>query len=235
MPAAGASSRFGGGAAKQHVALAGRTVLDLALQLFSDDERCLGIALALTPTALADATLRNRLAAKVSPILGGSRRCDSVLAGLRALRERAAAEDWVLVHDAARPCLSAGDLERLLQAGAAHPLGALLAAPVTDTLKRADGALGSECTVDRAPLWRALTPQMFRYGPLCAALRSAVGAGREPTDEAQAMEWQGGRPLLIAAQDSNIKITSRQDLAVAMAILAARSGPAEDAATGSTG
>jgi 2-C-methyl-D-erythritol 4-phosphate cytidylyltransferase len=225
MPAAGASRRFGGGA-KQHLALAGRTVLELALQLFSDDERCLGIALALTPEALSDASVRNRFAAKVAPILGGARRCDSVLAGLTALGGRAAAEDWVLVHDAARPCLSAGDLERLLQGGAAHPLGALLAAPVTDTLKRADGALGSECTVDRGPLWRALTPQMFRYAPLCAALRSALSAGREPTDEAQAMEWQGGRPLLIAALDSNIKITSRQDLAVAMAILAARSGPA---------
>ena len=230
MPAAGASRRFGGGAAKQHAALAGRTVLELALQLFSGDERCLGIALALSPAALADAPLRTRLAAKIAPVLGGARRCDSVLAGLNALGERAAPEDWVLVHDAARPCLSAGDLERLLQAGAAHPLGALLAAPVTDTLKRADDALGSECTVDREPLWRALTPQMFRYGPLCAALRSALAAGREPTDEAQAMEWQGGRPLLIAAQDSNIKITSRQDLAVAMAILAARSGQAEDAA-----
>jgi 2-C-methyl-D-erythritol 4-phosphate cytidylyltransferase len=224
MPAAGASRRFGGGTAKQHAPMAGRTVVELALQLFSDDERCLGIALALSPAALADAALRRRFTPKVSAILGGVRRCDSVLAGLTVLSERAAAEDWVLVHDAARPCLSAGDLERLLQVGAAHPLGALLAAPVTDTLKRADGALGSECTVDRGPLWRALTPQMFRYGPLCAALHSAVTAGREPTDEAQAMEWQGGRPLLIAAQESNIKITSRQDLAVAMAILAARSG-----------
>jgi 2-C-methyl-D-erythritol 4-phosphate cytidylyltransferase len=75
---------------------------------------------------------------------------------------------------------------------------------------------------------------MFRYGPLCAALHDAVRAGREPTDEAQALEWQGGRPLLIAAQDSNIKITSRQDLAVATAILAARSGQSDDEATGSS-
>jgi 2-C-methyl-D-erythritol 4-phosphate cytidylyltransferase len=222
MPAAGASRRFGEGAAKQHMALAGRTVLELALHLFADDVRCRGIALALAPAALADERLRRALAAKVTAVPGGARRCDSVLAGLAALDGRAGADDWVLVHDAARPCLSAADLERLLQAGAAHPLGALLAAPVSDTLKRADGALGSECTVDRAPLWRALTPQMFRYGALCAALRSALSAGREPTDEAQAMEWQGGRPLLVAGQDSNIKITSRQDLAVATAILVAR-------------
>jgi 2-C-methyl-D-erythritol 4-phosphate cytidylyltransferase len=229
MPAAGASRRFGGGAAKQHVALDGRTVLEVALQLFSDDVRCRGIAVALSPAALADAALHGRFHAKVSPVLGGARRCDSVLAGLDALGGRAAAEDWVLVHDAARPCLSARDLDRLLQAGAPHPLGALLAAPVADTLKRADVSQGSECTVDRAPLWRALTPQMFRYGPLCAALRSAVAAGREPSDEAQAIEWQGGRPLLVPAQDSNIKITSPQDLAVARAILASRPGQGDAA------
>ncbi len=234
MPAAGASRRFGAGPAKQHVVLAGRTVLELALQPFSEDARCRGIAVALSPAALADAAVRVRFAAKVAPVMGGARRCDSVLAGLDALAERAGAEDWVLVHDAARPCLSAADRDRLLQAGAAHPLGALLAVPVTDTLKRADDSQRSEGTVDRGGLWRALTPQMFRYGPLCAALRSAVAAGREPTDEAQAIEWQGGRPLLVAAQDSNIKITSRQDLAVAMAILASRPGPS-GAATESTG
>ena len=237
MPAAGASRRFGGEGAKQHMALAGRTVLELALQLFTGDARCVGIALALSAAALANPALRSRLGEKVSPVIGGERRCDSVLAGLLALQARAAEDDWVLVHDAARPCLSPADLNQLLQGGAAHPVGALLAAPVTDTLKRADAASTSECTVDRGALWRALTPQMFRYGPLCAALGSAIAAGREPSDEAQAMEWQGARPLLIAAQDSNIKITSRQDLAVAMAILAARAEPpaAADLATGATG
>jgi 2-C-methyl-D-erythritol 4-phosphate cytidylyltransferase len=235
MPAAGASRRFGDGDSKQHAALAGRTVLELALQLFCDDERCLGIVLALSAGALADPSLRGRLAPKVTPVLGGERRCDSVLAGLASLVGQAAPGDWLLVHDAARPCLSARDLQRLLQSGSAHPLGALLAAPVTDTLKRADAALGSECTVDRGPLWRALTPQMFRYEALSTALRSAVTAGREPTDEAQAMEWMGGRPLLVASQDSNIKITSRQDLAVAEAILATRSGQDADSVARSEG
>ncbi|HEV7431593.1 MAG TPA: 2-C-methyl-D-erythritol 4-phosphate cytidylyltransferase [Steroidobacteraceae bacterium] len=232
MPAAGASRRFGGAAAKQYMDLAGRSVLERALQLFSDDARCLGIAVALSPAAHGDAALRARLPAKALPIPGGERRCDSVLAGLKSLSARAAAHDWVLVHDAARPCLSAADLNRLLEGGAAHALGALLAAPVSDTLKRADATLASECTVDRGSLWRALTPQMFRYGPLCDALHSALRTGREPTDEAQAMEWQGGRPLLIAAQDSNIKITSRQDLAVATAILAARAAQPDESAIG---
>ncbi len=232
VPAAGASRRFGEGEPKQHQPLAGSTVLELSLRLFSADERCLGIALALSAADLSDSRWRARLADKVMRIRGGERRCDSVLAGLEALT-RAELQDWVLVHDAARPCLSARDLEELLHRGGAHPLGALLAAPVTDTLKRADATLGSEGTVDRAALWRAQTPQMFRYGPLREALREALRTGREPTDEAQAMEWQGGRPLLIAAQDANIKITSRQDLALAMAILAAREGQSENAAPGS--
>ena len=223
MPAAGESRRFGG-TAKQHAALAGRTVLEVALQHFGDDPRCGGIALALPAAALHDSVLLRGLGAKVTPVLGGARRCDSVLAGLGALESRAAAADWVLVHDAARPCLSVADLNRLLSAGASHAAGALLAEAVTDTLKRADPASCSESTVSRDGLWRALTPQMFRYGPLCAALRAAIAGGKEPTDESQAMEWQGARPLLIAAQDSNIKITSRQDLELAMAILAARSG-----------
>jgi 2-C-methyl-D-erythritol 4-phosphate cytidylyltransferase len=226
MPAAGTGLRFGGDAPKQHVPLDGRTVLDRALQLFCEDPACLGIALALSPADMADEGLRGRLAAKVEPVLGGSRRCDSVLAALTALGRRAATDDWVLVHDAARPCLSTADLRRLLHEGGSHRVGALLAAPVTDTLKQADKELESTGTVDRTTLWRALTPQMFRYGPLCAALRSAVAAGREPTDEAQAMEWQGHRPLLVVAHDSNIKITSRQDLDLALAILAARAGQA---------
>jgi 2-C-methyl-D-erythritol 4-phosphate cytidylyltransferase len=232
MPAAGESRRFGG-ASKQHAALAGRTVLEVALQLFRDDARCRGIALALPAAALADPALLGRLGAKVTPIMGGARRCDSVLAGLAALDSRAAAQDWVLVHDAARPCLSEADLNQLLSAGAGHAVGALLASAVTDTLKRADAALGSEATVSRDGLWRALTPQMFRYGPLCEALRAAIAAGKEPTDESQAMEWRGGRPLLIPAKDSNIKITNRQDLTVAMAILAGRSD--QRAADGATG
>ena len=221
MPAAGASRRFGGPAPKQHMALAGCTVLELALRLFTADTRCRAIALALTAAALADPALRGRLDDKVVPIAGGARRCDSVLLGLRALAPQAVADDWVLVHDAARPCLSAADLERLLSAGATHPVGALLAAPVTDTLKRADAASGYECTVDRSGLWQALTPQMFRFGPLLAALRRACESGRAPTDEAQAMEWQGERPLLIAARDRNIKVTSQQDLMLAAALLAA--------------
>jgi 2-C-methyl-D-erythritol 4-phosphate cytidylyltransferase len=226
MPAAGASRRFGGEQRKQYAPLAGRTVLELALEPFLADARCLGVALALAGDDLDAVAGSYRLDERIWLLAGGVRRCDSVLLGLEALAARAAADDWVLVHDAARPCLSRADLERLLIAGQGHAIGALLAAPVTDTIKQAGvqapSAPVSERTVDRETLWRALTPQMFRYARLVAALRSAQAAGRAPTDEAQALEWQGEQALLVAARDSNIKITNAEDLIVAAALLSAR-------------
>ncbi len=228
VPAAGAGRRFGGDLPKQHWPLASSSVVEVALRPFIADSRCVAIALVLNPKALADQGLRARLPPKVLAVAGGAERSDSVRYGLEGLAGHggaaAGASDWVLVHDAARPCLSKRDLDNLLLAGAAHPHGALLAAPVADTLKRADATGVCERTVDRAGLWRALTPQMFRLGALQAALQAARASGRTPTDEAQAMEWQGAAALLVEAADGNIKITKREDLTQAEAILAERSG-----------
>ncbi len=235
MPAAGASERFGGPTPKQYVALAGRTVIEWSLAPFLDDDRCAGavVALAAHDSGWAPVAARLRAslaggAAAISTCTGGAQRCLSVRRALASLAARAAPEDWVLVHDAARPCLERGDLERLLAALVAHPEGGLLAAPVADTLKR--GAPGGAAaaapavleTVDRTALWRALTPQMFRYGKLCAALDAAQAAGRHPSDEAQALEWLGARPLLVAGSPTNLKITDAAELGVAAAILQAR-------------
>ena len=223
MAAAGASARFGGPQLKQHAPLAGRTVLEVALELFVADAHCLGIALALAPAAVADPVQNGRWPAKVWPLAGGAQRCDSVLLALDSLRTRASDDEWVLVHDAARPLLTAQDLRRLLEAGFNQHSGALLAAPVTDTLKQSTvDQRYAERTVERSGLWRALTPQMFRLGALSAALRNARAAGRVPTDEAQAIEWQGGQPLLVTAQDVNIKVTRQEDLALVAALLATR-------------
>jgi 2-C-methyl-D-erythritol 4-phosphate cytidylyltransferase len=155
---------------------------------------------------------------------GGSERSHSVRNGLAALSGRASADDWVLVHDAARPCVSRQDVDRLLDRVQSHPVGGLLAAPAADTLKRAGGGKEVLETVDRAGLWRALTPQMFRYRRLCEALDRALGQGRSPTDEAQALEWMGERPLVVEGSTTNIKITSADDLVIAVALMAARSG-----------
>jgi 2-C-methyl-D-erythritol 4-phosphate cytidylyltransferase len=224
MPAAGVGRRFGG--AKQFAALQQRTVLELALQPFLEDPHCQGGAIALS----SDEPRRTELAARVPQrfalIEGGETRAHSVLNGLGALARRAAPEDWVLVHDAARPCLSGADLARLLQ-GAAGSQGALLAVPVSDTVKRAQpagtGALPAVAsTQSREALWLAQTPQMFALGALESALKQALGEGRSPTDEAQAMEWQGVAARLIEARDTNLKITSAADLLLARAILQLR-------------
>jgi 2-C-methyl-D-erythritol 4-phosphate cytidylyltransferase len=232
MPAAGSGSRFGAALAKQYTPLAGRTVIEWALAPFLADARCEHLVVALPPQDEAWPPVAARLARQrpgaVSAVTGGERRSHSVRLALEALNARAAAEDWVLVHDAARPCLGAGDLDRLLERGARHPVGGLLAVPLAETLKRAAGP-GSPAgaaevagTLDRSHLWRALTPQMFRYGRLCAALDAAHAAARFPGDEAQALEWLGERPLLVGGAATNLKITRSADLPLAAAVLAAR-------------
>jgi 2-C-methyl-D-erythritol 4-phosphate cytidylyltransferase len=161
---------------------------------------------------------------------GGAERVHSVVNGLAALVGRAAAADWVLVHDAVRPCLSAADLARLLASAPEAGAGALLAVPVADTVKQvqpsAPGAPEDTrrcvATVPRESLWLAQTPQMFRHAALRAALARALSDGRIPTDEAQAMEWDGVAALLVRARDHNIKVTNAADLGLAQAILAAR-------------
>src|SRR3984957_5427985 len=223
MPAAGAGRRFGG--SKQYALLGDQTVLETALRPFLEDPQCLGGSLLLGADDPHRSRLVAALPARVSVDEGGSERAHSVCNGLRALEARAAADDWVLVHDAARPALSAGDLQRLLPHGGLDTVGALLAAPVADTVKRAQDGSGQSgvrrcaATLPRESLWLAQTPQMFRYAPLRAALERALAEGRTPTDEAQAMEWAGQAALLVQAQDSNLKITTATDLPLLQAIL----------------
>jgi 2-C-methyl-D-erythritol 4-phosphate cytidylyltransferase len=131
-------------------------------------------------------------------------------------------DQWVLVHDAARPCLRPRDLARLLAVGQADPVGALLAAPVRDTLKRADQVGRSQATEPREWLWRAMTPQLFRRGGLTRALEAAIRAGLKVTDEAMAMERLGLRPCLVEGSEDNIKITTPSDLALAEFQLSSR-------------
>lgn len=224
MPAAGTGRRFG--SAKQYAPLAGSTVLETALRLFVTDSRCAGGSLVLSEDDPNAPELAARLAPRFRIVAGGPERVHSVANGLAALTACASPTDWVLVHDAARPCLSRADLARLLEHAVDGEVGALLALPVADTLKRAamgpEGARIAE-TLSRETLWLAQTPQMFRLAALAAALGEAIAARRTPTDEAQAMEWQGARARLVSACDSNFKITNAADLALAEAILAARS------------
>lgn len=227
MPAAGQGSRLGAEIPKQYLEIGGRPLIAWSLQVFVDDPRCLGIAVATAPGDPHWSRVRGALGRAVTDAVGGAQRSDSVAAALGALLAAGAAPtDWVLVHDAARPCLTAREVDALLDAIRQHADGGLLGLPLADTLKRERAASSPGpalvgTTEPRAGLWRALTPQAFRLAPLRDALQAAVRAGRAPTDESQAMEWAGYRPCLVPGAATNLKVTTLSDLALAESILAA--------------
>jgi 2-C-methyl-D-erythritol 4-phosphate cytidylyltransferase / 2-C-methyl-D-erythritol 2,4-cyclodiphosphate synthase len=230
VPAAGRGARFETtqpNGPKQYARLAGATVLEWSLAALLREPRVAGIVVALA----ADDTRWPAIAAslagsKVETTIGGASRQESVMRGLKALEGRAGADDWVMVHDAARPCLASADLEALIDAveacedpaNAAAVNGAVLASPVHDTVKRERGGIAVD-TVDRSGLWRALTPQMFGYARLTQALEEAASLGLAVTDEAQAMERLGLPARLVRGSPFNIKVTTVPDLAMAESIL----------------
>ena len=224
IPAAGAGRRMGVDLPKQYLQLLGRPVLQWALEPFLNDPRCRAVVLGLAPDDVHWSRL-NLQHSGLRLTTGGAERADTVLAGLEFLLTDMCADmnDWVLVHDAARPCLHVDDLDALLSAASHEPVGALLATPLVDTLKQATEDLHVAGTVPRSGLWRAQTPQMFRLGLLRDALQHARAQGIAVTDEASALEALGLQPKLIAGRTDNIKITLREDLAVAQGVLAARS------------
>jgi 2-C-methyl-D-erythritol 4-phosphate cytidylyltransferase len=207
---------------KQYFELAGRSVIEWAIAPFLRLERCERVVVVL---AQDDGHWRELALNKHPRVLrapGGEERAHSVAEGLRALEGLAAPEDWVLVHDAARPCLSDEDLTHLIAALADDPVGGLLATRVVDTLKKADEAGYVAATLPREGLWRAMTPQMFRFGVLQRAIQGSLSQGLCPTDEAQAVELTGLRPKLVSGSADNIKITTLQDLDQARRILSDR-------------
>ena len=219
VPAAGRGTRFGAPQPKQYLPLAGRPVIEHSLRAVLDHPGIDGVMVALAP---GDADWPGWREVGGKPVLtctGGTERADSVLAALHALPASLDESQWVLVHDAARPCLHRDDLARLLELGQADPVGALLAAPVRDTLKRADEQGRAAATEPREALWRALTPQLFRRGSLTRALEAARRAGTAVTDEAMAMERLGLKPRLVEGREDNLKITTPADLALAEFIL----------------
>jgi len=223
VPAAGSARRMGATVPKQYLALAGRTVIEWSLAPFLAHARTTAVVVVLAEQDRRWPQTSVAGAAKIATTVGGAERMDSVLAGLRALQDRAAPDDWVLVHDAARPCLSAIDLDRLLNEVDDDAVGGLLAVPVVDTLKRADDGGRVSQTVPREKLWRALTPQMFRHAVLRRAIENAQARGVAVTDEAQAVEALGLQPRLVAGDADNIKITLPEDLPRAERILNSRS------------
>ena len=220
IPAAGSGLRMGSAKPKQYLPLAGKTVLEWATAPFLSDPRCKAVVIVISSNdeywpgvALSHSKLR--------VTQGGRERVHSVLAGLRSLHD-AQQDDWVLVHDAARPCLHVDDIEKLLSETCNDSVGGILATPLSDTLKLADTGQRIARTIPRVDLWRALTPQMFRLGMLQAALHTAIESGSVVTDESAALEVKGLQPKLVAGRSDNLKITVPEDLPLAASVLMAR-------------
>ena len=213
IPAAGRGARFGAPVPKQYLPAAGRPLMAYTLDALASHPAVAGLMVVLSA---GDPDWPGWKGVADKPILttvGGATRAASVLAGLLALPDSVRSDDFVLVHDAARPNLAPNDLDRLLEIGREDPVGAILAAPVRDTLKRGGDDGGIDGTEPRERLWRALTPQLFRRHQLIRGLEEAAAAGVEVTDEAMAMERMGLRPLLVEGAEDNFKVTTPADLA----------------------
>ena len=221
VPAAGRGERFGGRHPKQYAALLGRPVLSWSLGALLAVRSVRTVVVALSEGDRRFARLPEARDPRVRTCRGGARRELSVANALEALHGEARDEDWVMVHDAARPCLHPSDVRQLVAALQGDPVGGLLALPVGDTLKSAGRDGRCDRTVPREGLWRALTPQMFRYGVLRRALKLNLERERVVTDEASAVEALGLRPRLVTGRTDNIKITLPGDRGLAAAILQA--------------
>jgi len=215
VPAAGVGARMRADLPKQYLPLCGKPVLEHTLERLCSHPRIRGVVVVIAP---GDTHLQHITLSCDTPFVGvegGAERCHSVLNGLQRLAEMAQPDDWVLVHDAARPCVRHSDIDRLLDALAGHPVGGLLGVPVRDTMKRADAQSHVYETVNRGGLWHAMTPQMFRLEALRSALIAAIDKDILVTDEAAAMEMIGARPQLVEGHSDNIKVTLPEDLSLA--------------------
>lgn len=215
IPAAGSGMRAGLSIPKQYEVIAGRPMIDWTLDAF---RRSRLVDKTYVILSRDDARFTFASDAIVPMYVGGKTRRDSVLAGLDAIAPTTDARDWILVHDAARPGLDVALLDHTIERLAQDEVGGLLALPIADTLKRSTDDERVEATIARAMLWAAQTPQMFRYGALCNALRASPNA----TDEASAIEAAGLKPKLVLGELSNFKVTFRSDFEVAATLLAAR-------------
>ncbi|GAB7532306.1 2-C-methyl-D-erythritol 4-phosphate cytidylyltransferase [Pseudomonas sp. 3A(2025)] len=213
IPAAGVGARMAADRPKQYLALGGLTILEHSLLCFLDHPRLKGLVISLAEDDPYWPTLPCALDSRIQRVTGGKERADSVLNALLHLHAQGAGDDdWVLVHDAARPNLARSDLDNLLGELADDPVGGLLAVPARDTLKRADAQGRVAETVDRSLIWQAYTPQMFRLGALHRALADSLVAHVPITDEASAIEWSGAAPRLVEGRADNIKVTRPEDL-----------------------
>ncbi|MEZ9537310.1 2-C-methyl-D-erythritol 4-phosphate cytidylyltransferase [Shewanella sp. 10N.286.51.B8] len=220
VPAAGIGARMGATIPKQYLTLGEQSILAHTLDSLITHKQIQQVIVALHPEDTFFATLSQASHPKVKTVIGGQERADSVLRALVSIDNETTESNWALVHDAARPCLTEADIDKLLRSRAEYPQGAILAMPVRDTMKRSTNStnLISE-TVSRDHLWHALTPQLFPCKSLQQHLSDALKQGVQITDEASAMEWAGVNPGLVTGRADNIKVTHPDDLQLAALFL----------------
>lgn len=210
LPAAGNGSRMQSTCPKQYLTIGSKTILEHAIGALLSHPRITRVIVAISPDDTRFHALPIAGDPRVSVVIGGKQRADSVLAGLNSV----AGAEWALVHDAARPCLHQDDLERLLSITRHSDVGGILASPVRDTMKRGAG-MAIDHTVERNDLWHALTPQLFPLALLKTCLQQALCDGATVTDEASALEYCGYHPQIVSGRADNIKVTRPEDLALA--------------------
>lgn len=215
VPAAGVGKRMAADRPKQYLKLSGKTVLEHTLDRLFEADIFARIVVVLSDGDPYWPKLSYAGNSRITRVPGGKERADSVLSGLDYLSSVADQNDWILVHDAARPCLRKRDIRCLVEKVKDDAIGGVLALPVYDTLKTVGSSGRISDTVDRSVIWRALTPQMFRLRILRNALITALSSGYAITDEASAVEHQGGQPCVVEGCSDNIKITRPEDLALA--------------------
>jgi len=215
LPAAGIGSRMEADRPKQYLNLSDQTILEHTINCFLSHPAFQTVVLGLSQDDQYWAQLPLAKDDRIQVFMGGAERVDSVLNGLVFISDRAKPDDWVWVHDAARPCLSHEDIDKLISAIKVKSDGALLAVPIHDTVKRAKDNSSVESTVDRKGLWRAMTPQVFRFAQLKQALEQSLADNICVTDESSAIEHMGGKPFLVQGSEKNIKVTHPRDLMVA--------------------
>jgi len=227
VPAGGQGLRMQAPLPKQYLPLLGRPVILHTLERLCTHPRVRGVMVGISDQDRHWQALIPMLANLpkfLGKYSGGETRAHTVLNGLKALSKHTKSDDWVLVHDAVRPCARHADIDKLIAAVGNDREGGLLALPVSDTVKRVDNEGRVVETVRREGLWRAATPQMFRIGALVTALESALKQNIEITDEASAVEAAGGHPRVVAGHADNIKVTLPEDLALAELYLKQQQG-----------
>lgn len=223
VPAAGVGKRMGSDMPKQYLPLLGKTVIEHTISTLLAEPLFERIIITTSAEDVRWRSLDLLNDARIDVVDGGAERCHSVLNGLKHLASIADKNDWVLVHDVARPCIAASDIQRLIIEISNHPVGGILAVPVSDTVKQVDGKAIAG-TIDRSLLWRAQTPQMFRHHLLLESLTAGIEQRLSITDEASAIELAGHQAEVVEAMSVNIKITRPEDLALAEYYLKKESG-----------